>query len=191
MHVRWKTRTLATNRQTGEPTCPHTRVKDPVTFTPVMMLVVGVKQSYAWRLGPAIRRCCLAHGLAQAAWWWEVDQRWKDLAQTELEDPELAAALLQQKTAINQILETVVPRPSKQDQREYREFKKLYQVPRKVKIRLPAFAKTLGVHWPCTENDLKAVWKKLALQHHPDRGGRQEDFIRVKAAYDQACERLG
>jgi hypothetical protein len=191
MHVRWKTKTLASNRQMGEPTCPHTRVKKPVTFTPVMMAVEGRKQSYAHRLGPAIRRCCLGNGLAQAAWWWEVDQRWKDLALNGLEDPELTAALLSEKALINQILEAVVPRPSKADQREYREFKKLYQMPRKVKTQLPAFAKILGVPWPCTEDDLKAVWKKLALQHHPDRGGRQEDFIRVKAAYDQACERLG
>jgi hypothetical protein len=169
MHVRWKVKTLATNRQTGEPTCPHPRVKQPVTYTPVMMVIDRKKQHYAWRVGPGIRKCCLNHGLAQAAWWWEVDQRFKDLSEKGIEDnQELTEALLSAKKFIQSILEDTVPRP----------------------VKVPAFVRTLGIPWPCTGEELKATWRKLALQYHPDRGGRPEDFIRVKAAYDQACERL-
>jgi hypothetical protein len=190
MHVRWKVKTLTSNRLTGEPTCPH-RSKKPVTYTPVMMLVQGQKQTYAWRVGPGIRGCCLNHGLAQAAWWWEVDQRFKDLAESGIEDnKELSRAILSAKRFILSLLEERVPRPTKEAKREYREFRKLHRKPRKVTIRLPSFAKTLGITWPCSPEDLKATWRKLALQHHPDRGGRPEEFIRIKAAYDQACGRI-
>lgn len=191
MHIRWKVRTLSSNRQTGEPTCPHTRVKQPVTYTPVMMLVMDGHQDYAWRPAPCIRKCCLNHGLAQAAWWEEVDRRFKELAEVGLDgQEELAHAILSSRKHILSLLEDRVPRPSKEAKREYREFKKLYQKPRRVRVLLPLFARTLGIPWPCTEVELKAIWRKLALQHHPDRGGLVEDFIRVKAAYDQACERL-
>lgn len=156
-----------------------------------MMVIEGRKQTYAWRPGPSIRECCLHHGLAQAAWWWEVDQRFTDLARDGLEDnPELAQALLGSKKFILGLLEDTVPRPSKEDKQAYREFRKLHRKPRKVTIRLPSFAKTLGITWPCSPEDLKATWRKLALQHHPDRGGRPEEFIRIKAAYDQACGRI-
>jgi hypothetical protein len=53
------------------------------------------------------------------------------------------------------------------------------------------------VHWqafdrlrrqPCEENAraAKKAFFTLAKSHHPDQGGRHEDFLRVKDAYDRA-----
>lgn len=43
----------------------------------------------------------------------------------------------------------------------------------------------LGVALDCTIEDLKKAFRLKALQTHPDRGGRAEDFRTAKAAYDR------
>lgn len=192
MHVLWKKRTHATNRQMGEPTCPHFRVRHPVVLTPVLNFydVETRKYRYAWRIGPGIRQCCLNNGLAQAAWWWEVDQRFKDLARDGLEDKTLEESLLESRRIIEDLLRLVVPKPCAADRRKYQKLQAVYQNRRRVRLRIPSFAKILGVEWPCSMMDLKLVWKRLALKHHPDRGGNQEEFIRIKTAYEAAIQRI-
>jgi len=144
---------------------------------------------YAWRIGPGIRECCLHRGLAQAAWWWEVDQRFKDLSRNGLENQQtLAEALLRERPLIEELLASVVPRPTNQDRREYERFRKRIPMPRRVKLKLPGFVTILGIPWPCSEEHLKARWKRLAFEFHPDRGGTQADFVRVERAYRQALE---
>lgn len=145
---------------------------------------------YAWRIAPGIRQCCLDNGIAQAAWWWEVDQRFKDLARDGLEDKALEESILESRAIIEDLLELVVPKPCAADRRAYRKLQGMHQNRRRVRVRIPPFAKILGVSWPCSEADLKMVWKRLALKHHPDRGGNQEEFIRVKTAYDAAIQRI-
>jgi hypothetical protein len=155
-----------------------------------MMVYEEGKYKYAWRVGPGIRECCLNHGLAQAAWWWEVTQRFKDLSMGIEDRPGLSESLLQEQLLIEDLLETVVPRPSPQDRREYEKFRRIHKNPRKVRLKLPSFVAILGIKWPCSEEALKLAWKQLALKHHPDRGGNQEEFIRIKQAYDVACQSL-
>jgi curved DNA-binding protein CbpA len=38
--------------------------------------------------------------------------------------------------------------------------------------------------------ELKKQYRKLALKHHPDKGGNEKDFIQLKKEYDQLFEKL-
>jgi len=41
----------------------------------------------------------------------------------------------------------------------------------------------LGVPKNATEKDLKKAYKKMSMQHHPDRGGNEETFKQINEAY--------
>ena len=186
MHIRWKKRTLQTNRQNGLPLCPHDRVKRPKTLTPVLTLYEDRRYRSVWRPGRSIRQCCLDrdNGLAFAAWWAEVDHRFKDLESMGIEDESelLVREILEEQETIEGLLENVVPYPTAQERREHQRFLRDHRQPRPK----PICIKLLGLAWPCTLDDVKTVWKKLALEHHPDRGGDPQAFMRYKKAYDKA-----
>jgi DnaJ-class molecular chaperone len=42
---------------------------------------------------------------------------------------------------------------------------------------------TLGVNKGASDKDLKQAYKKLSMQHHPDRGGNEETFKQINEAY--------
>ena len=44
--------------------------------------------------------------------------------------------------------------------------------------------KTLGVSQEATEKELKKAYRKLAVKHHPDKGGDPDTFKDISAAYD-------
>jgi hypothetical protein len=48
----------------------------------------------------------------------------------------------------------------------------------------------LGLSWPVDEGVLRSTYRRLALQHHPDRGGAHADFVRVQEAYEAALAAL-
>lgn len=43
---------------------------------------------------------------------------------------------------------------------------------------------TLGVSADATPDEIKRAYRKLAMEHHPDRGGDEATFKRVKEAYE-------
>ncbi len=43
---------------------------------------------------------------------------------------------------------------------------------------------TLGVAKTATADDIKRAFRKLASQHHPDKGGDTARFQQIQAAYD-------
>jgi curved DNA-binding protein len=43
---------------------------------------------------------------------------------------------------------------------------------------------TLGIDRTASPDDIKRAYRKMAAQHHPDRGGNTEKFQEIQAAYD-------
>jgi hypothetical protein len=46
------------------------------------------------------------------------------------------------------------------------------------------FYKTLGVEKDASESEIKKAYKKLAIKHHPDKGGDPETFKELSHAYE-------
>jgi len=42
----------------------------------------------------------------------------------------------------------------------------------------------LGLQKGASKNEIKRAYKKLTLQHHPDKGGKEEDFKKITQAYE-------
>lgn len=43
----------------------------------------------------------------------------------------------------------------------------------------------LGVPPTATQEEIKAAYRRLAMKHHPDRGGSADEFQKIKTAYEQ------
>lgn len=46
------------------------------------------------------------------------------------------------------------------------------------------YATVLGISPNSTKREIKAAYRKLVIIHHPDRGGKTEDFIKIQKAYE-------
>lgn len=46
----------------------------------------------------------------------------------------------------------------------------------------------LGLTKGASQKEIKTAYKRMAMKHHPDRGGSVDDFRKVKLAYDALCE---
>lgn len=44
--------------------------------------------------------------------------------------------------------------------------------------------KTLGLNQGASEEEIKKTYRKLAMKYHPDRGGNEAEFKRIKEAYE-------
>lgn len=42
----------------------------------------------------------------------------------------------------------------------------------------------LGLQKGASEDEIKKAYRKLAMKHHPDKGGDPEEFKKIQAAYD-------
>jgi hypothetical protein len=49
-----------------------------------------------------------------------------------------------------------------------------------------AWCATLGVRFPCTAESIKVVYRRLALEKHPDAGGSPAEFLALQRAYREA-----
>ena len=46
------------------------------------------------------------------------------------------------------------------------------------------YYKTLGLESNATADEVKQAYRKLAMKHHPDRGGSETEFKKIKEAYE-------
>ncbi len=52
----------------------------------------------------------------------------------------------------------------------------------------PGCLRALGLKWPCTEEDVKRAYHKLADALHPDRGGDRRHFLLLQEQFEAAVE---
>jgi DnaJ family protein A protein 2 len=51
-------------------------------------------------------------------------------------------------------------------------------------VNTTALYKTLGVEKNASASDIKKAYRKLAVKHHPDKGGDPDTFKEISKAYD-------
>jgi hypothetical protein len=181
MKVAWTRHQLRTNYQEVV-LCPHD-VARPWVKAPVILH----RGRRLWQPGGSIRECCIARGkgLAIAAWWWEVEQRFKDLLTVGLPDAHVTEVLRWQLDVIEEELEEVVPKPTQSERQHYIWYREDLGLERKLKD--PPGFKDLGLKWPCTRAELDARWRELVRINHPDRKkGDPTDFLNMSRAYKTA-----
>ena len=70
---------------------------------------------------------------------------------------------------------------------------RIHRMPERVQVSLAESARLLGVSVDVLKNmDCRALtrqYRKLALRHHPDKGGDPETFVRLSTAYDKLLKR--
>ena len=50
---------------------------------------------------------------------------------------------------------------------------------------------TLGVSSNATPQEIKKAYKKASMQHHPDRGGNSNEFVKIQEAYERIKSERG
>jgi len=201
VHIRWKKVQLKSNRQSGEHLCRHKRVKHPVTLTPILVSYEKGKYQTLHRIGPSIRECCCDFDdpktyRARASFWIEVERRFRELeGQLSLDE---RSDFLKIKEVLILAINTIVPKPPSKSKWSYTTWSKKTKAPQRARARrgplptpknegtLEEWCAVLGVATTVTAAELKSVWRKLALQHHPDRGGDPQEFMRYQTAYEKA-----
>jgi len=61
--------------------------------------------------------------------------------------------------------------------------------PRRTNANQPSVWQTLGLDGTASEMEIKAAYRKRALETHPDRGGSDDAFRALHRAYESALER--
>lgn len=51
--------------------------------------------------------------------------------------------------------------------------------------------KILGVSETANQEEVKSAYRIKVNEHHPDKGGSNEEFIRIQAAYEVICKVRG
>ena len=161
---------------------------------------------------PTIRSCCIADPFHRTAWWHDVEwafKIWRELGESLLAD-ELAGA----EATILTELRAVIPRPTPAGVRDFAAWRADRDAEdqardeairsfwtRRLRVQEPTesarpeprpaecFA-VLGLKASATLDQVKASHRRLAKQHHPDRGGEPTRFREIQTAYERAVADL-
>jgi hypothetical protein len=60
------------------------------------------------------------------------------------------------------------------------------QMPAWARYHTPGCLRALGLRWPCSEEDLRTAYRRLAEQVHPDRGGDPREFLKLQRQFEAA-----
>ena len=64
----------------------------------------------------------------------------------------------------------------------------LPELPAWTRYETPPFLRSLGLRSPCTENDVKRAYRRLAEKLHPDRGGDIDQFLLLQQQCEQSLD---
>lgn len=137
-----------------------------------------------------MRKCCLDNPMARAAWWADVNQRWKTI-RTEI-DSEIATIILPYRKRFQLEMGVVIAPPTAEEKRQYRRMLR-----RNMSVHLSSSDgvivdfKVLGLSWPFTEAQLKSAFRDRIVKAHPDHGGDEAAFKTLMDAYEAAKRKLG
>ncbi|MFI5297133.1 MAG: J domain-containing protein [Polyangiales bacterium] len=188
MFVRWKTREHATAIQRGRARCDHLSAST-VLWTPLLLHSErrdGVSRHVQLARLTSIRGCCIRDPDACHAWWEAIA---RDLADLEMRglvgDPRRDPRCQQLFVALASV---VLFDPTHRNGRLPRAWW-IKRSPHGTDVRAaePTDATCfafLGLTPACTADELKRAWRRIAVEHHPDRGGDADAFRRAKVAYD-------
>ncbi len=59
-------------------------------------------------------------------------------------------------------------------------------IPEWARNETPACLRALGLRLPCTTEDVKRAYRRLAYERHPDRGGRPREFSKLHRDFEAA-----
>lgn len=79
--------------------------------------------------------------------------------------------------------------------RDFMNRHRIHRQPERVRVSMAESARLFGTSVDALRKmdcrTLTRQYRKLALRHHPDRGGDQEDFVKLSAAYHKLLKRKG
>lgn len=61
-------------------------------------------------------------------------------------------------------------------------------LPEWARYETPPCLRAMGLHWPCTADDVKTAYRRLAERHHPDRGGDPRKFHLLQRHFEVAFD---
>lgn len=146
---------------------------------------------YICQISRSIRVCCL-EGLPEprAHWWLDIYHRFIDLKDEGIgvEDPDIAEQILDSQDIIEEQLLERVSRPSEDFLREFSVKNPFHHSRKRWSSKHPSFARSLGLEWPASEEQVKTRFRELSKTVHPDKGGDTAAFAKLSKAYHQAMD---
>lgn len=184
----------ATSIQRGRARCEHAEEAN-VLWTPVLLHSErrdGVSRHVQLARLTSIRDCCTADPSSRAAWWSIIFADLDELRERGvLGEPDVDPRAVRVLEELARMVPFARPRArTRTTHARWTPRPMRSSAIRNVVDRSNCF-EILGLARRCCAEDLKRAWRAAAAKHHPDRGGSDAAFHRVKQAYDECRALLG
>jgi hypothetical protein len=161
----------------------------------VFRLVAG--EAYSVEGGVAVcQRCYAKRTRKRVREWWEQRQREWEKAKRAKEEARKAEEAARKARERKPLSDNWFEEQMRLYDELFAKFKQheeeMNQIARRALLRedVDRAAAKLGLAWPCTARQLNVAFRQEAFRHHPDRGGRRQDFEAVIHARDILAEAL-